>query len=85
MINLLERMTAFQDAGETVLGLRAGELLEWSSITGQVASFCLNAPAVDALLARRPHAIAVVELDANRPARLESPRQDLGAKCFRQC
>ncbi|MCK9996347.1 MAG: Smr/MutS family protein [Candidatus Krumholzibacteria bacterium] len=56
MINLLDRMTAFQESGETVLGLRAGDLLEWESITGQVASFCLNAPAVDAVLSRRPHA-----------------------------
>jgi DNA mismatch repair protein MutS2 len=56
MINLLERMTAFQDSGETVLGLRAGVLLEWESVTGQVASFCLNGPAAEAILSRRPYA-----------------------------
>ncbi len=56
MINLLERMAAFQGSSETVLGTRAGELLEWSSITGQVASFCLNSPAADAVLSLRPYA-----------------------------
>jgi len=56
MINLLERMTAFHDSGDRVLGFRAGALLEWESITGQVASFCLNAPAVDAIISRQPHA-----------------------------
>lgn len=56
MINLLERMAAFSDSGEEVLGPRAGELLEWTSITGQVATFCLNRPAADAVLALRPHA-----------------------------
>ncbi len=56
MINLLERMSAFQDSGERVLGFRAGDLLEWEYITGQVASFCLNGPAVEAILSRQPYA-----------------------------
>jgi DNA mismatch repair protein MutS2 len=56
MINLLERIAAFQDSSEAVLGPRPGELLEWSSVTGQVASFCLNGPAADAVLSRRPYA-----------------------------
>jgi len=56
MINLLERMAAFRTSAEEVLGPRAGELLEWRSVTGQVASFCLNSPAVADVLARRPYA-----------------------------
>ncbi len=55
MISLLERIAAFQDSSAAVLGPRAGELLEWSSVTGQVASFCLNGPAADAVLSRRPY------------------------------
>jgi len=55
MINLLERMAAFRDSGEAVLEPRAVELLEWNSVTGQVASFCLNGPAADAILSRRPY------------------------------
>jgi DNA mismatch repair protein MutS2 len=55
MINLLERMAAVQDSGKEVLGSRAGNLLEWSRVTGQVASFCLNAHAAAAVLARIPY------------------------------
>jgi len=54
MINLLERMAAVQDSGQEVLGPRAGDLLEWSRVTGQVASFCLNAHAAAAILACLP-------------------------------
>ncbi len=54
MINLLERMAAVQDSGQEVLGTRAGDLLEWSRVKGQVASFCLNAHAAAAVLARLP-------------------------------
>ena len=45
MINLLERMAAAaRNPVIAVLGPRAGDLLEWSRVTGQVASFCLNCP-----------------------------------------
>jgi DNA mismatch repair protein MutS2 len=56
MINLLERMKAFGDQGHDVLGPRSGELLEWTDVTSQIASFCRNRPAAVRVRARRPYA-----------------------------
>lgn len=61
MINLLERVAARvgseESPGVVVLGARTGELLEWDSVTAQIASFCLNHPAAESVRSRRPFAI----------------------------
>ncbi|MEN8005578.1 MAG: Smr/MutS family protein [Candidatus Krumholzibacteriota bacterium] len=56
MINLLERVAACGDAGNRILGPRAGELLEWDRVTDQIASFCLNRPASGIIRSRAPYA-----------------------------
>ncbi len=56
MINLLERMAAFRDTGNRILGRRSAELLEWDSVTDQIASFCLNGPASRIIRSRLPYA-----------------------------
>ena len=55
MINLLERMAASRDADHRVLGKRAGELLEWDRVTGQIAAYCLNSPASRIVRSRLPY------------------------------
>ena len=55
MINLLERVAAFQETEDRILGPRAAELLEWTRVTGQIASLCLNGPAAHAIRTRFPH------------------------------
>ena len=58
MINLLERVAAFRDADDRILGPRAGALLEWEKVTGQIASFCLNGPAARAIRRGLPYSLA---------------------------
>lgn len=56
MINLLERVAAGHRSGDVVLEPRSAELLEWESVTGQIASFCISLPAAEAIRSRRPFA-----------------------------
>ncbi len=60
MINLLERVAARVGSEDSpdgfVLGSRTRELLEWDSVTGQIASFCLNHPAAESVRSRGPFA-----------------------------
>ena len=56
MINLLERVAAFRDTGDGILGRRAAELLEWEGVTDQIASFCLNSHASRIIRSRLPYA-----------------------------
>jgi len=74
MINLLEGILVADRDLTGVLGPRAGQLLEWPRVTGQIARLCINTRAAEAVRARRPFSsLEPIELqralaDEMRPA-----------------